>query len=125
MDIAKMILVGAMTGLFSGFFGVGGGVILIPLMTYFFSMSPHQAAGTSLLMLVAPIGLVGAWQFWDKGHIDIDTAKMVGMILPGLYVGSFVGSKLALAISGPVLQRGFSVLLIGVGIKMFLKSLGG
>ncbi|MBX9769072.1 MAG: sulfite exporter TauE/SafE family protein [Bdellovibrionales bacterium] len=124
MEIAKMLLVGIMTGLFSGFFGVGGGVVLIPLVTYFFALSPHQATGTSLLMLVAPIGLIGAIQFWNKGHINMDTARMVGFILPGVYLGSYFGSQFALAVSGPAVQRSFSLLLIFAGVKMFAKSLG-
>jgi uncharacterized membrane protein YfcA len=124
VEIAKMLLVGLLTGIFSGFFGVGGGVILIPLIIYFFHLSPHQATGTSLLMLVAPIGLVGAWQFWNRGHINMDSVKMVGFILPGVFLGSFIGSNFALAVSGAVVQRGFSLLLIFAGARMFLKSIG-
>lgn len=119
-----MLLVGVLTGLFSGFFGVGGGVILIPLVTYFFALSPHQATGTSLLMLVAPIGLIGAIQFWHKGFINMDSVRMVGFILPGVYLGSYFGSQLAVSVSGPAVQRSFSLLLIFAGAKMFAKTLG-
>jgi uncharacterized protein len=124
VEIAKMLLVGLMTGLFSGFFGVGGGVVLIPLVTYFFHLAPHQATGTSLLMLVAPIGLIGAWQFWNRGHINVESLRMVGYILPGVYLGSYFGSQFALSVSGPAVQRAFSLLLIFAGMRMFLKSLG-
>jgi uncharacterized membrane protein YfcA len=124
VDIAKLLLVGLTTGLFSGFFGVGGGIILIPLVIYFFELTQHQATGTSLLMLVAPIGLVGAWQYWNRGHITMDTLKMVGFILPGLFLGSYIGSSFSLAVSGAALQRAFSLLLLFVGARLFLKSVG-
>jgi uncharacterized membrane protein YfcA len=114
-QILLLLLIGLAAGFVSGSFGVGGGIILIPALVFFLGFSQHTAQGTSLAMMVAPIGLISAWNYYKQDYVNIKVALIV---LVAFFVGSYFGSLLAVNISGKLLHRLFGVLLLAAALKM-------
>ena len=99
-------------GILGGLFGVGGGIILVPLLVLLFGFEQHRAQGTSLLALVPPTGLLAFLEYWKAGHVD----WRVGLLLiPGVVLGGVVGSKVAVKISPRMMRRGFGIFLFALG----------
>ena len=118
MDIQTIliiILVGVAAGMLSGLVGVGGGIIIVPALVYFIGFSQKTAQGTSLALIMLPVGIFGVIQYYKQGHVDY---RIVGILAIGFLVGSFFGSKLALTISQETLKKVFAVLMIIIAIKM-------
>jgi uncharacterized membrane protein YfcA len=113
MELATYILIGLAGGLLSGLMGVGGGIILIPLMTIILGMSQHQAQGTSLGIIM--FSFVSMLVYYKKGYVNLSLVLLIGI---GFVIGGFFGSQLAGIISGPVLKKCFAVLMIAVAVRM-------
>jgi uncharacterized protein len=109
------VLLGLIAGAFSGLIGLGGGVIIVPALVFIFGMSQIQAQGTTLALLVPPIGILAAWTYYKHGHVDV---KVAAFICLGFVVGSLVGARVATSLSNDVLQKIFGVALLVIGIKM-------
>jgi uncharacterized membrane protein YfcA len=110
-----LVLIGLLAGMLSGLIGVGGGIIIVPALVYFVGFTQKQAQGTSLGLLLLPIGILAVLNYYNKGLIDI---KVVGIMALGFVLGGFLGSKLALAISEDALKKIFAVVLFYTGFKM-------
>jgi uncharacterized membrane protein YfcA len=115
MNIVLYLLLGLVAGIFSGLFGLGGGIIIIPAMVFLFGMSQHQAQGTTLALMVPPIGLLAAWAYYKQGFVDL---KVAGFICLGFFVGGLLGAKFAVEIPEPILKKVFGVVMLGVSLKM-------
>ena len=115
--ILILLAIGLLAGFVSGTFGVGGGIVIIPALIFVLGFTQHQAQGTSLAMMVAPIGLVAAWNYYKQGFVDI---KVALIILAAFFVGSYLGSLLSVQISGRWLQKIFGVLMIVVAVKLII-----
>lgn len=113
--ILIIILVGIAAGMLSGLVGVGGGIIIVPALVYFIGFSQKTAQGTSLALIMLPVGIFGVIQYYKQGHVDY---RIVGLLAIGFLAGSFFGSKLALSISQETLKKVFAVLMIIIAIKM-------
>lgn len=113
--ILIIILVGVAAGMLSGLVGVGGGIVIVPALVYFIGFSQKTAQGTSLAMIMLPVGILGVMQYYKQGHVDW---KIVGLLAIGFLAGSFFGSKLALSVSQEMLKKVFAVLMIIIAIKM-------
>lgn len=114
-EILLLLLIGLAAGFVSGSFGVGGGIILVPALVFFLGFSQHSAQGTSLAMMVAPIGLISAWNYYKQDYVDI---KVAFILLIAFFVGSYLGSLMAVNISGKVLKKIFGVMMIVAALKM-------
>lgn len=113
--ILILLLVGLAAGILSGLVGVGGGIIIVPCLVFFLGFSQKMAQGTSLGILLLPIGVLGALQFYKQGYIDI---KVVAIISVAFIFGSYFGSKIALRLSQENVKRIFAVVMLLVAIKM-------
>ena len=113
--IIILILVGIASGALSGLVGVGGGIIIVPSLVYFLSFSQKQAQGTSLGILLLPIGIFGVVQYYKQSEIDL---RVVALVSLGFLIGNLVGSKFALTLSDAVLKKMFAVLMVLIAIKM-------
>jgi len=113
--ILIIILVGVAAGMLSGLVGVGGGIIIVPSLVYFIGFSQKTAQGTSLALIMLPVGILGVLQYYKQGHVDW---RIVGLLAIGFLAGSFFGSKLALSISQETLKKVFAILMIIIAIKM-------
>jgi uncharacterized membrane protein YfcA len=110
-----LMIIGLLAGMLSGLIGVGGGIIIVPALVYFLGFSQHEAQGTSLGLLLLPIGILAVLNYYHKGYIDI---KYVGIMAIGFVLGGFVGAKVALVISELALKRIFAVVLFYTAFKM-------
>ncbi len=116
-NIFLYTLLGIVAGTFSGLIGIGGGIILIPALVFFFVLSQHEAQGTTLALMVPPIGLLAAWTYYTQGYVNIKIAVFVCI---GFFFGGLFGAKIAAGISNVVLQKIFGAALLLVALKMLL-----
>jgi uncharacterized protein len=110
------IAIGLGAGVLSGLFGIGGGVVIVPALIYFARLAPIAATGTSLGALLLPVGAFGAWEYYRNGNLNIKASLWISL---GLFVGVFLGAKLAHHLSPLALKRSFSVFLALVSIKLW------
>lgn len=113
------LLIGVAAGVLSGLLGVGGGIVIVPLMALALGQDQHVAQGVSLAVIV-PTALVGAVTNWRKGNVD---ARMAVLFAIGAVVGSVAGATVATQLSGPVLRRLFAVALVLLGYRVLPASL--
>ena len=113
--VVILLLIGVASGMLSGLVGVGGGIIIVPSLIYFLSFSQKAAQGTSLGILLLPVGILGVIQYYKQDAIDI---KVVLIVSLGFLVGNFLGSKFAITLSDAVLKKSFAILMVLIAIKM-------
>ena len=113
--ILIVIIVGIAAGMLSGLVGVGGGIIIVPALVYLIGFSQKEAQGTSLGVLLLPVGILGVLQYYKQGHIDL---KVVGYLSLGFIVGGYFGSKIALSISQETAKKIFAIVMILLAVKM-------
>ena len=113
--ILILVLIGLAAGMLSGLVGVGGGIVIVPSLIYFLAFSQKEAQGTSLGILLLPIGILGVWQYYKSGYIDWRTVWLVAL---GFLAGSYFGSKIAINISQETVKKIFAILMIVVACKM-------
>lgn len=119
MQIVAGILVGVAVGIFSGLVGIGGGVVLVPILVYGFAMSQQQAQGTTLALLLPPTGLLAFWQYYKAGHADLKLGLLLAI---GVFLGGYFGGAWAQHISTVALRKLFAVVLVGIAVKMFFEK---
>lgn len=116
--IIILLVIGLVAGTASGFIGIGGGVIIVPAIVYFIGMSQHQAQGISLTMYLLPIGLLGVINYYKGGFITMDTVKIALITATTFVIGSYIGSKFAVALSAETVKKIFGVFLLLIAFKM-------
>jgi uncharacterized membrane protein YfcA len=112
-------LLGLITGIFSGLIGIGGAIIIIPSLVLVFGMSQHMAQGTTLALMVPPIGLLAAWTYYKAGHVDF---KVAALICLGFFVGGFIGARFVTDIPDLLLRRIFGLVLLLAALKMIFTK---
>jgi uncharacterized membrane protein YfcA len=115
MNVFLYLLLGLVTGIFSGLIGIGGAIIIIPSLVLLFGLSQHTAQGTTLALMVPPIGLLAAWTYYKQGFVDF---KIAGLICLGFFFGGLVGAKFATHISEDALRKIFGVILFAASLRM-------
>jgi len=114
--LIKLLLIGLVTGALSGLLGIGGGLILIPSLVLFIGMDQHQAIGTSLAVMLPPIGLFAAYNFYKAGHVNLKFAMLLAL---AFMIGSYFTSKIAITMPENLIRKIFGVFLVIIGIRMF------
>jgi uncharacterized membrane protein YfcA len=114
---AAFLLLGLLAGVLSGLLGVGGGILIVPALVFAFGLSQHAAQGTTLALMVPPIGLLAAWTYYKHGYVDV---KIAVLICAGFFVGGLLGAKLATLIDAAVLKKLFGVALLIAALRMIL-----
>jgi len=119
LRLLYIFFVACAVGVMGGMFGVGGGVMLVPLLVLLFHFDQHTAQGTSLVALVPPTGLLAFLNYWHAG----DVRFQVGFLLmPGVFLGALAGSKFALLLSPRRMRRVFAVFLFLLGSWQVIRS---
>lgn len=116
-NMILFLIVGIVTGIFAGFFGIGGGLVIIPALVWIFHMSQHEAQGLSLAALLLPVGFLGFWVYRQHHPIPLKPALMIAI---GIFVGSYFGSLVAQQVSSKHLKIAFGILLVIAGSKMII-----
>ena len=113
--VIYLLLIGLAAGVLSGLVGVGGGIIVVPALVLILGFSQQEAQGTSLGLLLLPVGILAVINYYNKGFIDV---KVVGIMALAFVVGGYFGSKLAVTLSEVVVKRIFAILLFYTAFKM-------
>ncbi|MBT8256389.1 MAG: sulfite exporter TauE/SafE family protein [Bacteroidia bacterium] len=118
--VLSLVAIGLLAGVLSGFMGVGGGVVMIPLMILLLGYDQHEAQGLSLAVLAVPVTFVAAYTYHASGHpIDWKFALIIALFF---VVGAFIGSKFAVRIDQATLKKIFAIILIVAAVKLFFSK---
>jgi uncharacterized protein len=118
--ILILIIIGVAAGMLGGMIGIGGGIIIVPALIYFLNYNQLQAQGTSLGLLLLPVGILGFINYYQKTKLSgqpIDF-KIIALIGLGFILGSYFGSKIAVSIDKTLLKNIFAIFLILLATKM-------
>ena len=113
--IIMLIIIGFFTGVLGGMVGVGGGIILVPALVFIMGFSQMDAQGTSLALIMFPVGILAVIQYYKQGHVDFN---IVFLLAAGFILGSLLGSKISLAIPQQTVKKIFAVLMLIIACKM-------
>jgi uncharacterized protein len=119
LHVAPFLLLGLVAGILSGLLGIGGGILIVPALVFVFGLTQHQAQGTTLALMVPPIGLLAAWTYYKQGNVNLAIAALICV---GFLFGGLFGAKLAGLVSEVLLKRLFGVLLLIAALKMILSK---
>ena len=112
-----LLILGLAAGACSGLVGIGGGIIIVPALVLGFGFSQQMAQGTTLALMVLPIGILGALEYYRHGYVDL---KVAALICLGFFLGNLFGAKLAVVLPTLMLKRIFGGTLLVIGLKMLL-----
>src|SRR5688572_15749642 len=100
--ILILILIGVIAGTFSGFVGLGGGIVIVPALVFIIGMSQHMAQGTTLAMMIPPIGILAVINYYKQGYVDIKSGLILSL---SFVIGGYFGSRLALNMSPELIKK--------------------
>ncbi|KAB0503145.1 sulfite exporter TauE/SafE family protein [Pseudomonas moorei] len=109
------VLIGTASGIAAGIFGVGGGLIVVPALIYCAGFTQHMATGTSLAVLLPPIGFAAAFEYYRNGNVNVPAAIIIAITM---FLGAWFGARLASHISGPHLRLLFGLFVCCLGIYL-------
>jgi uncharacterized membrane protein YfcA len=115
--IVGYLLIGFGAGIFGGLLGLGGGVVVVVALVYLLGFSQHLAQGTSLAMLIPPIGILAVWTYYKQGYVDV---RVAGFLCLGFILGGLLGAKVAVGLPREILSKVFGVALLVIAVKMIL-----
>lgn len=118
VQILILILIGLLTGGLSGFLGIGGGIIVIPSLVLLLNFSQKLAQGTSLAMLLPPIGLLAAYNYYKAGYVDVKAAVI---LIITFVIGSYISSHYAVNLPENIIKKIFAVFLLVYALKIFFE----
>ena len=117
--VVILIIIGLIAGTFSGLIGIGGAIIIIPSLIYLLGMDQYTAQGTSLGIMLPPIGLLAAWSYYKEGALNWQYAMVIAA---AFLIGGYIGSKFALNIPEAALRKVFAIVLAVIALKMFFSK---
>ena len=122
MDITTVMilaLIGLLAGTMGGMVGIGGGLIIVPAMVYLLGVDQRVAQGTSIAIMLPPIGLFAAINYYKAGYINIKYAAIIAVTF---MLGGYIGSKIAIALPEAVVKKIFAVFLVITAVRMVLSK---
>jgi len=114
-----LLLLGIFAGYFSGLVGIGGGIIIVPALVLLFGFSQHTAQGTTLALLIPPIGILALISYYQKGYVDVKSAVIICI---GFVIGGYLGGRMAIGFSEDLLKKIFAIILIALGVILFITK---
>ena len=117
--ILILVLIGLFAGIMSGFVGIGGGVVMVPALIYLLGLSQHTAQGTSLILMLPPIGILAVMNYYKADAVNIPYGIIIAI---AFVIGGYFGSKIALRMSPSSVKLIFGVLMLYVAIKMIYSG---
>lgn len=120
--VAAFLAIGLVAGIASGLFGVGGGVLIVPALVLLLGFSQELSVGTSLAVLLPPVGLAAVLEYYRHGNVNLKAAALIAL---GLFVGAWVGALFAHKMGEVWLKLAFGVFVVGLGVGMIIGALKG
>lgn len=114
-----LISIGLAAGMLSGFIGIGGGVVIVPALIYFLGMNQFQAQGTSLAIMLPPVGIMAFYNYYKAGNVNLTYAAVIAITF---IIGGYLGSKIALKLNPNVVRFVFGVLMLYVAARLLWSS---
>lgn len=114
-EVVQYILLGLVGGTLAGILGIGGAVLIVPALVYLFGFEQKMAQGTTLAMLIPPIGLLAAWQYYQQDNVNL---KAAGILCIGMFIGGFFGGYIANHVSSDMLKKTFGIAMMLISLKM-------
>ncbi len=122
MDISQIVILliaGLFAGIVSGALGVGGGIVVVPVLVFFLGLTQHQAQGTSLFFMLPPIGILAAINYYKSGYVNV---KFALFLVIAFFIGSYIGSVIAVGMPEKIVKRIFGVVMLLAGLKMIFNK---
>jgi uncharacterized protein len=122
MEIQNLVilgLIGLTAGILGGMLGIGGAIIIIPALVMVLGYSQQMAQGTTLIMMVLPVGALAAFQYYQKGFVDLKAAFILATFF---FLGGYFGAKFSTQIPQEILKKMFALLLLGIAFKMWFQK---
>ena len=110
-----LIIIGLLAGVLSGLVGVGGGILMIPLLIIFLGLTQHEAQGTALFAMLPPIGILAAFNYYKEGFVKWEYAIVIAFTF---VIGGYLGSKLSLSLPPQTVRRIFGIIMLLGAIKL-------
>jgi hypothetical protein len=110
-----LVLIGIFGGIVAGMFGIGGGIVIVPALIYWAGFTQHNATGTSLAVLLPPVGLAAVIEYYRHGNVDIHAAIILAATM---FIGAWFGAYLANRLTGPQLHLGFGLFVVAIGLYL-------
>ncbi len=118
-EIIILALIGVSAGILSGLLGIGGAILMVPALIFFFGMTQHQAQGTSLAILLFPVGFLAFWNYYKQGYVNF---KIAIIVMLAFFVGGYIGSVAAIHMPARVLKIIFGMLIIVLGVRLIFSK---
>jgi uncharacterized membrane protein YfcA len=119
MNWILFVVLGLVAGALSGMVGIGGGILIVPALVLLFGFGQKMAQGTTLALLVPPIGIFAVITYYRGGYVDL---KAAGLIAAGFVAGSFLAARYVTRLSNVTVTRIFAVSLIAIAIGMLISA---
>lgn len=119
-SVVLVLGIGLAAGILSGVFGIGGGVIIVPALIYMAGFRQHSATGTSLAVLLPPIGIGAMWEYYRHGNVDLRVAMIMAV---AVFAGGWIGALVANRVAGPYLRLAFGLFVVVLGISLIFGAL--
>ena len=116
MTTIGLLVIGLAAGVLSGMFGIGGGVLIVPALIYLFKLKQIDATATSLAALIPPVGLLGAYEYYRNGNIQIWAAAAIAA---GMFFGAYFGARITIGLPSEAIKRIYALFLMATAVKMF------
>ena len=116
---ALFVLIGLVAGLLSGVFGIGGGVVIVPALIYLAGFTQHRATGTSLAVLLPPIGFAAMWEYYRHDNVNVSAAMIIAA---AVFAGGWLGAIVANRVSGPDLRLAFGIFVVALGVSLMVGA---
>jgi uncharacterized membrane protein YfcA len=117
--VLMFLVIGLAAGVLSGLFGIGGGILIIPALVFFANFPTKLALGTSLGAMLLPVGLLGAYTYYQQGNLNMKASMLIGL---GLFLGAWGGARIAQHLSGSTLQRMFAVFIVIMAVRLWIEA---
>lgn len=119
IEVLILLIVGLLAGFLSGLIGIGGGIIIVPVLVYLLNYDQKTAQGTTLFMFLLPIGILGVYNYYKGGFLDYKTALIMAATF---IIGSYFGSKTVMVMDTKIVKQMFGAFIILIGIKMLFNK---
>lgn len=117
--ILVLLLIGVAAGFASGFVGVGGGIIIVPALVFFLGYTQHMAQGTSLALMLPPIGLLGFYNYYKSGNTNVTAALIIAA---AFVAGAYYGSKISIGMDQRMVKKIFGAVMMLAAAKLLFSK---
>ncbi len=114
-----LLCIGLLAGILSGMIGIGGGIIIVPALVFFMGITQLEAQGTSLAVLLLPVGILAVFNYYKAGYVDIKTTLIIASTF---IIGGFIGSKISIALDQNMVKKIFGGVMLLLAIKMIFEK---